>query len=578
MMRPPPSRPTSAAGAALRATIAQAGAMALVALALVLAGPARAQSPVNDDLVETEARGVAAATRMVAATVGLGSAEGDMLENGVASGVIVTPEGLILTVAHAMEGIDGEFTVLLADGRVTRARPLGRDRSTDAGMLQITAPGPWPHVEPGDSTALRIGDWVLAAGHADGIVHGRTAPVRLGRLRGVLRDGSFHRLSLLTDCTLQPGDSGGPLVDLDGRLVGIGMSISTDPRDNYSVPIEIYRRQWDQLRAGVVSGDSSTEPVMQTDFRDESLAHPRIRERFAASAATAIPSVAEILDGERRVALGVVVRADGLILTKGSELPDVIHCRVAGERYPAAIVTTDEAFDLALVRIPATGLVPIGWADADPAVGRWLVTPGAGPTPLAVGVVSVAARPIPPRLRYVGEDDATPALGVSFDEDPAVTGTILRRVSPSGPARRAGLRRGDRIVALDGLPTSGADDLAARLRSARIGDAVAITFVREGTVKETEAVLVSMADAQSDKPQRRDLAFSGPVSRRRGDFPRAFTHDSVIPADGCGGAVLGLDGRAVGLTVARCDRTTCYALPAAVVREALARLLPDRGR
>ncbi len=578
-MKPPaPAGGTVAAGAGLRATIARAGRTALVALAMVLPGNSRAQSPVNADLLDAESRSVVAATRMLAATVGLGSATGDMLENGVASGVIVSPDGLILTVAHAMEDVDGEFAVLLADGRVTRARPLGRDQATDAGMLQITEPGPWPHVEPGDSTALRIGDWCLAAGHSDGIVQGRTAPVRLGRLRGVLRDGSFHRLSLLTDCTLQPGDSGGPLVDLDGRLIGIGMSISTDLRDNYSVPIEIYRRQWDQLRAGVVSGGSTAEPAMQSDFRDESLTHPTIRDRFAAIAAPATPSVATILDGERRVALGVVVRADGLVLTKRSELPDGIDCQVGERRFPAAIVAANEAFDLALLRIPATGLVPIGWAEADPPVGRWLVTPGTGATPLAIGTVSVASRPIPPRPHYVGDDDTTPALGVSLDEDPTVTGTILRRVSPSGPARKAGLRRGDRIIALDGLPTLTAAALATTLRAARIGDTVAITFVREGTFKETEAVLVSMADAQSDKPRRRDLAFSGPVSRRRADFPLAFTHDSVIPADGCGGVVLGLDGRAVGLTIARCDRTTSYAIPVSTVHAALAGLLEEGER
>ncbi|NBV45870.1 MAG: PDZ domain-containing protein [Planctomycetia bacterium] len=539
--------------------------------------PSGSLADVPADLRDGETRSVAAAARLLAATVGLGSGTADMLEEGVASGVIVSPDGLILTVAHAMEGFDGEFAVLLADGRVTRARRLGQDAATDAGMLQITEPGPWPHLELGDSTRMRIGDWCLAAGHSDGIVQDRGPPVRLGRLRGVLRDESFQRLGLLTDCTLQPGDSGGPLVDLDGRLIGIGTSISTNLRDNYSVPIEVYRRLWDGLRAGTTTSGRAAEPAMQSDFRDASLSHRAVRDRFAASAAPAVPAVAEILaDDDERVALGVVVREDGIILTKHSELTAPIRCRVAGEIHTARLVAADDALDIALLAVDATNLVPIRWATAEPVPGRWLVTPGPGARPLAVGVVSVASRPIPPRPRYVGDDDhTTPALGVTLDGESAASGTRLRRVNPGGPARAAGLRRGDRIVALDGLPVASTDDLAARLRAARIGDLVTIAYQRDGLYRETEATLASRADAQSDKPRRRDLAFSGPVSRRRQDFPRAFTHDTVLPADACGGVVVGLDGRALGLSIARSDRTTTYAIPAAVIHTALARLLPE---
>jgi serine protease Do len=537
--------------------------------------PAGSLADVPSDLLEGETRSVAAAARLVAATVGLGSGTAETVEGGVASGVIVSPDGLILTVAHAMEGFDGDFAVLLSDGRVTRARRLGQDAATDAGMLQITDPGPWPHLELGDSTRLRIGDWCLAAGHSDGIVQDRSPPVRLGRLRGVLRDESFQRLGLLTDCTLQPGDSGGPLVDLDGRLIGIGTSISTDLRDNYSVPIEVYRRLWDGLRTGTTTRGRAADPAMQSDFRDVSLSHRAVRDRFAASAAPAVPAVAEILAADERVALGVVVREDGIILTKHSELTAPIRCRVAGEIHAARLVAADEALDIALVAVDATNLVPIRWATAEPVPGRWLVTPGPGARPLAVGVVSVACRPIPARPRYVGDDDdTTPALGVTLDGEAAATGTRLRRVNPGGPARAAGLRRGDRIVALDGLPVTSADDLSARLRAASIGDLVTIAYQRDGLWRETEATLASRADAQSDKPRRRDLAFSGPVSRRRQDFPRAFTHDTVLPADACGGVVVGLDGRALGLSIARSDRTTTYALPAAVIHEALERLLP----
>ena len=549
----------------------------LFAVVVVAGAPAAAQTALPRELLDAEARSVAAAARMISATVGLGSIDGPSVASGVASGVIVSPDGLILTVAHAIESFEGDVAVLLSDGRVTRARRLGRDAAVDAGMLRLVEPGPWPFVEPGDSTVLEVGAWCLAAGHSDGIVADRAAPVRLGRLRGVLRDGRFQRIGLVSDATLQPGDSGGPLVDLDGRLVGIGMSISTDRRDNFSVPIEVFKRRWDALVAGAVVPGESAEPTMDSDLREESLSHPSVRDRFTASVATARESVVELLDDDRRVALGVVVRDDGWILTKASELRAATRCRVGGRSLAYRIVATDDASDVAVLRVEADGLVPMAWSEAEVAVGRWLVTPGPTGRPVAVGTVSVATRPIPPRQRYVGDDDDdAPALGITLDEDPAGTGTILRRVSPSGPARAAGLRRGDRIVALDGLPTLTADALAERIRAVAVGDTVVITYRRDGLWRETEATLVTMAEAQSDRPRRADLAFSGPVSRRRQGFPHAFTHDSVIPPQACGGVVVGLDGRAVGLTIARVDRTTNYAIPAAEVGRLLTRLLPPR--
>ncbi|MBM4058641.1 MAG: hypothetical protein FJ275_10475, partial [Planctomycetes bacterium] len=112
------------------AVLRGAGLAVVLAVALVQSGKAHAQERGAAPFLAEEVRSVAAARRMLAATVGLGSADGGLIEHGVASGVIVSPDGLILTVAHAMEGFDGDFAVLLSDGRVTRATALGHDRAT----------------------------------------------------------------------------------------------------------------------------------------------------------------------------------------------------------------------------------------------------------------------------------------------------------------------------------------------------------------------------------------------------------------------------------------------------------------
>jgi serine protease Do len=177
---------------------------------------------------------VEALTRSTVA-VGVGQAQG--------SGVIVSAEGHVLTAAHVAQAPGRAVKFILSDGRRVAGRTLGLNRDLDCGMLKITEPGPWPHVEIGNSNQVRPGDWCVAMGHPRGHQDGRAPVLRLGRVVAI-RDSAIQ-----TDCTLAAGDSGGPLFDMDGRVIGIHSRIGPATIWNLHVPASTYAGNWDRLLA-----------------------------------------------------------------------------------------------------------------------------------------------------------------------------------------------------------------------------------------------------------------------------------------------------------------------------------------
>jgi serine protease Do len=173
---------------------------------------------------------------------------------GQGSGVIVTEDGFVLTAAHVCGAPNRPVAVLLADGRQVSGLTRGTNNDLDAGVIQITEPGPlpggkWPAAAIGSSAGLRAGQWCLAMGHPGGYRTGRTAPLRLGRVLDVRAN------ALRTDCTLVGGDSGGPLFDLWGRVIGIHSRIGTTVSDNVHVPVDAFRNGWTRLAAGEQWGE-----------------------------------------------------------------------------------------------------------------------------------------------------------------------------------------------------------------------------------------------------------------------------------------------------------------------------------
>lgn len=169
--------------------------------------------------------------------------------DGSGSGVVISPEGLILTAAHVTGGVGKEFTVIFEDGKKAKAESLGVISNTDCAMAKITEHGTWPFAEIDRDDSSKLGDWVYALGHSGGFDKQRGVNVRLGRLVQV-KDSTVQ-----SDCSLIGGDSGGPLFDLNGKLIAIHSRVGQRTQENMHVPMREFLKNWDALQKGEFVGD-----------------------------------------------------------------------------------------------------------------------------------------------------------------------------------------------------------------------------------------------------------------------------------------------------------------------------------
>ncbi|MDD5140776.1 MAG: DegQ family serine endoprotease [Verrucomicrobiales bacterium] len=177
-------------------------------------------------------------------------------EQGLGSGVIISPDGYILTANHVVNGAD-EIKVGIADDtkKEYTAKVIGTDPQTDVAVLKIDATG-LPAVTLADSDQLEIGDVVLAIGNPFGV--GQT--VTMGIVSGLGRHGygingvNGYENFIQTDAAINPGNSGGALIDAEGRLVGINTWIASRSGGNegvgFAVPINMARRSVERLISG----------------------------------------------------------------------------------------------------------------------------------------------------------------------------------------------------------------------------------------------------------------------------------------------------------------------------------------
>jgi S1-C subfamily serine protease len=156
-------------------------------------------------------------------------------ETVVGSGVVIEREGHVLTNAHVVDGA-ASLSITLDSGTRTPARVLGMDTVTDLALLRIETPSPLPAARLGDSSALHVGDEVVAIGNPMGLEQTMTRGIVSGLNR--ILPGLAEQPMIQTDAPINPGNSGGPLVDRCGSVVGINTFISEEANSiGFALPI-----------------------------------------------------------------------------------------------------------------------------------------------------------------------------------------------------------------------------------------------------------------------------------------------------------------------------------------------------
>ncbi|MBM3848076.1 MAG: PDZ domain-containing protein [Verrucomicrobia bacterium] len=264
----------------------------------------------------------------------------------------------------------------------------------------------------------------------------------------------------------------------------------------------------------------------------------------------------------RTVGLAAVVDKAGLVVTKASEIRSgkLTAWLGSGREVPAQLLGVNEENDVALVRVDARGLKPVEWASSRPSVGQWVVTPGVSELPQAIGVVSVPAR----KIRH-----PRALIGIRLARNGAAT-KVESILSGLG-AEKAGLKSGDDIRAVNGTSVESGDELIRRLRDFREGQSVVLK-VRRGESEFDMTVPMMRPEGEDEGEPGRIDRMGGEPSQRAQGFELVLQHDTVLQPWQCGGPLLDLDGKTVGLNIARAGRVASYALPAEVAKRVVDQL------
>ena len=171
---------------------------------------------------------------------------GDVPRRGTGTGFLIDAEGHVLTNHHVIESAE-RLTVKLADGRTLRAAVVGSDPDTDIALIKVEGAGPFPHATLGDSSRLRVGEWVCAIGNPLAYEHTVTVGV-VSFLGRKLFDPTLDNY-IQTDAAISFGNSGGPLINSRGQVIGINSAISRQASNiGFAVPINQARAILPQLR------------------------------------------------------------------------------------------------------------------------------------------------------------------------------------------------------------------------------------------------------------------------------------------------------------------------------------------
>ena len=271
---------------------------------------------------------------------------GNEPQTGLGSGVIVSPDGYILTNNHVVEGAD-EIDVTLSDSRRARARVVGTDPETDLAILKVEL-DKLPVIVLGNSDELAVGDIVLAIGNPFGVGQTVTSGIVSALGRSQLGINTFENF-IQTDAAINPGNSGGALVDVNGNLLGINTAIYSRSGGSlgigFAIPVSTARMVLD----GIVREGKVTRGWIGVEPNELS---PELAETFGVKTTEGVIITGVLQDGPAAVGGirpgDVIVQVAGKPVTNVAGLLSSVAALRPGEAAPFQVQRGNRMLDLEL--------------------------------------------------------------------------------------------------------------------------------------------------------------------------------------------------------------------------------------
>jgi serine protease Do len=380
-------------------------------------------------------------------------------EESLGSGVIVRPDGYILTNEHVIEGA-GYVKVELGDHREFEARVIGTDPKTDIALLKVNATG-LPTVPLGDSSQMQPGDFVLAIGDPFGLSQTVTMGIVSAVGRGNLGIEDYEDF-IQTDAAINPGNSGGALINANGQLIGINTALLSGAGGfegvGFAIPINMAHMVMDRiLQSGRV-----------------------IRAWMGVTTQQVTSGIAHSfgLQGQPRGALVAQVTPNSPASRAGLAAGDII---LAVNGHP---VLTNDALSLTIsmtapgttvrLRVLREGVerdIPVALGE-EPVSGKGEASRAVSAAPAAAGL-----------LEGIDVADLTPDLSHQLDLPPGTRGVIVTGLDPASLALAAGLQRGDVIAQVNHHPVANASEFRDAVRAASGTDHVLLFVYHKGNTR-----------------------------------------------------------------------------------------------
>jgi len=363
------------------------------------------------------------------------------------SGFFITASGEILTNNHVIEDAD-QIRVRLADEETEyRVEVVGTDPATDIALLRIMKPDrDFSHLSLGDSAAVRVGEWVMAAGNPLNMENTVTVGVvsAKGRSLGLSAESSSFENFIQTDAAINFGNSGGPLVNLHGNVIGINTAINAAGQNiGFAIPIDVARRILPQLRESgrVVRGylGVSINNLSRTEaeaFGLESADGALVEQVVPGHAA----EKAGLLHGD------IIIAVDGQPISDTRELIDTISSMPPGTKVGLGIVRSGESRDISVTLEERELQEATTDADQGP--------DDEGDVFERVGVTVT---------------DLGPGARQNFRIGAEIDGVVVTRVRPLSPASEEGVQPGFVITEANGTAVTTPAELRAATKKVEAG-------------------------------------------------------------------------------------------------------------